>query len=98
MMLAIAVELPTDVDTSAAGELARVLDSLDGVTSTRVINPRSTTLQNVQLLIGIGADATALAAGLHVLVEKVAETLRRRNVPAAKIKLPSGAELTVEKA
>jgi hypothetical protein len=94
MSAVLEIELPRSVSEEDQAALEEALVQLDevedaGPTETRAIDPVS-----LGLWISLAADAVGLASA----VGKVVELIRGRQIEGAKLKLPDGTEISVDRA
>jgi hypothetical protein len=94
MSTVLEIELPPSVSEEERAELEEALRQLDdvadaGPTETRAIDPAS-----IGLWIKLAADALGLAPAIG----KVVGMIRGRQIEGAKLKLPDGTEISVDRA
>lgn len=92
------ITLPGSISDAEIAEISQTLKEDQAVESVQETTPRGVDPATVKVWIEIAVGVVSFISAAMPLIKKVIATIRHKGITGAKIKLPSGAEISVDSA
>ena len=94
----VSIVLPEQVSEDDAQEIQDILKTVDGIEDAGSISTRSMAdPASITLWIEVASGILGLVSTAVPVIQNLMEIFRKKNLPAAKIKLPDGTEIEFDK-